>query len=112
MLRGFPKVSARFSVTIFRYNYFGRSFGSSCVVGIATSYDLDGQCSMYGIGKKFFFSPQRPDLPWCPPSLPYNGYQMREADHSPSSSVDVRNDGVIPPLPHTFSWCGPVFSLL
>jgi hypothetical protein len=27
-----------------------------------------------------------------------------EADHSHSSSADVKNVGVMPPLPHMFSW--------
>jgi hypothetical protein len=27
-----------------------------------------------------------------------------EADHSPSSSVEVRMNAAIPPLPHTHSW--------
>jgi hypothetical protein len=27
-----------------------------------------------------------------------------EADHSPSSSAEVKNVEVIPPLPHTSSW--------
>jgi hypothetical protein len=30
----------------------------------------------------------------------------READHSPPSSAQVKNDGATPPLPHTFSWRG------
>jgi hypothetical protein len=29
----------------------------------------------------------------------------REAHHSPPSSAKVMNDGTIPPLPHTSSWC-------
>jgi hypothetical protein len=31
----------------------------------------------------------------------------READHPPPSSVQIRNDGVIPPLPYTSSWRVP-----
>jgi phosphohistidine phosphatase SixA len=30
--------------------------------------------------------------------------EKREADHSPPSSVEVMNDGVIPPLP-SLKWC-------
>jgi hypothetical protein len=30
----------------------------------------------------------------------------RKTDHSPPSSTDVKNDGAIPPLPHTSSWRG------
>jgi hypothetical protein len=29
-----------------------------------------------------------------------------EADHSPPPSVDVKNDGALPPLPHMSSWHG------
>jgi hypothetical protein len=46
-----------------------------------------------------------------PPILLYNGYQGalslgvkqlgREADHSPPCNVEVKNGGVIPPLPQT-----------
>jgi hypothetical protein len=28
----------------------------------------------------------------------------REGDHSPTSGAEVKNDGVIPSLPHTSSW--------
>jgi len=28
-----------------------------------------------------------------------------EADHSPPSSAEVKNEGAIPPLPNTSSWC-------
>jgi hypothetical protein len=28
-----------------------------------------------------------------------------EADHSPLSIAKVKNDGAIPPLSHTSSWC-------
>jgi hypothetical protein len=31
---------------------------------------------------------------------------VREADHSPWSSAEVKNGGAIPPLPHMSSWCG------
>jgi hypothetical protein len=30
----------------------------------------------------------------------------READHSPPSSAEAKNDGAIPSLPHTSSWPG------
>jgi hypothetical protein len=28
----------------------------------------------------------------------------READHSPSSSAEVKNDGAVPALPHLSAW--------
>jgi hypothetical protein len=74
-------------------------------VGIAT-----GPVSVSG-GARFFSSPQRPDRLWGPPRLLPSGYRGtlspgtkrpgREADHSPPSSAQVKNDGAIPPLPHT-----------
>jgi hypothetical protein len=67
-------------------------------------------------GRRFFSSPQRPYRLWVPPSLLSNGYrgifpreekrQGPEADHSPTSSAEVKNCGAIHPLPHTSSWRG------
>ena len=73
----------------FYYNvyYYHESGGS---VGIAIDYVLDGP----GIES-------RPDLPWGPPSLLYNGYRVfpggkvrpgRAADHSPPSSAVVMEE--------------------
>jgi hypothetical protein len=36
-------------------------------------------------------------------SFPVVKRQVRESDHSPPSSVEVKNDGAITPLPHTSS---------
>jgi hypothetical protein len=35
-------------------------------------------------------------------------HEGNETDHSPPSSAEVKNDGAIPPPPHTYSWCGAV----
>jgi hypothetical protein len=61
-----------------------------------------------------FFSPQRSNWFWGPPRLQSNGYIRlfppgerrpgREADHSSPSSTDIKNGGVIPPLPRRSSW--------
>jgi hypothetical protein len=72
------------------------------VVGIAIGYRLDGQ----GVGVRvpggsiIFSSPRRPHRYWGPPNLLSNGYQglfpggvkrqVREADHSPPASVEVK----------------------
>jgi hypothetical protein len=40
-------------------------------VGIATRYGMDDRGSNSGVGEIFR---TRPDRPWGPPSLPYNGY--------------------------------------
>jgi hypothetical protein len=45
--------------------------------------------------------PAQPPIQWIPevqsPEVQWPG---READHSPTSSVNVKNDGAIPPLPY------------
>jgi hypothetical protein len=57
--------------------------------------------------QKYFFSKKSSDPLWGPPSLVFNGYRCsfprlklpkREADHSPPSSAQVKNNGAIPPL--------------
>jgi hypothetical protein len=41
------------------------------------------------------------------PGEPTRGKEVeRESNHSPPSSVDVKNGGAKPPLPHTSSWRG------
>jgi hypothetical protein len=63
-----------------------------------------------GRGKRFFFIPQRLDRLWGPHNLlsmctggsfPGVKRQGAEADHSPPSSVEVKNDGSTTSLPHT-----------
>jgi hypothetical protein len=50
---------------------------------------------------------QRP-VQWVPGALfPGIMWPGSEADHSPPSSVEVKNDCVVPPLLHTSSWHGP-----
>ena len=67
-------------------------------VGIATDYGLDGPGSNPG-GDEIFRT--RPDRPWDPPSILYNGYRVfpggkvrpgRAADHSPPSSAAVMEE--------------------
>ena len=70
--------------------------GPGSVVGIATSYGLDGP----GIESRWGGEISRtcPDRPWGPPSLLYNGYRVfpggkerpgSDADHSPTSNAVV-----------------------
>ena len=72
-----------------------RGPGSS--VGIATDYGLDGPGIEFRWGEIF----SRPDRPWGPPSLLYNGYRIfpggtvrrgRAADHSHPSSAAVMEE--------------------
>ena len=88
--------------------------GSS--VGIATDYGLDGPGSNPG-GDEIF---RRPDRPWGPPSLLYNGYRVfpggkvrpgRAADHSSSSSAAVIEEYSYTST-HSLGHTGPVTGTL
>ena len=68
--------------------------GPGSSVGIATDYGLDGP----GIEPRWGEIFRRPDRPWGPPNLLYNGYQFfpggrkrpgRDANPSPPSSAEV-----------------------
>jgi hypothetical protein len=49
----------------------------------------------------------QPPIQWVPGAISSGvKRQGREADHSPPSSVEVKNGGAIAPLPHTSSKCG------
>jgi len=72
--------------------------GHDSSVGIATHYGVDGPGieSRWGGGEIFR---TRPDQPWGPPSLLYNGYRVsfpgvkrpgRGVDHPPPSSAEVK----------------------
>jgi hypothetical protein len=73
-------------------------------------YRVDGPGSSPGRSKIFLFftasrpalGPTQPHIQWVPGALSPG----QEADHSPPSSAEVKNDGAIPPLPHMSSWCG------
>ena len=68
--------------------------GLGSLVGIATDYGLDGP----GIESRWGEIFCRPDRPWGPPKLLYNGYRVfpggrkrpeRDSDPSPPSSAEV-----------------------
>ena len=68
--------------------------GPGSSVGIATGYRLDGP----GIESRWGEIFRRPDRPWGPPSLLWDGYRVfpggrkrpgRDADPSPLSSAEV-----------------------
>jgi hypothetical protein len=64
-------------------------------VGIATHYGLGVPGTEFRWGDIFRI---RPDLPWYPPILLYNGYRVfpgvkrlgRDIDHPPTSSAEVK----------------------
>jgi hypothetical protein len=64
-------------------------------VGIVTEYGMDGPGSIPGRGKIFLFSTESiPTLgPTRPPVQRVPGVKrpVREADHSPASSAEVKN---------------------
>jgi hypothetical protein len=69
--------------------------GRDSSVGIAPRYRLGGPVIESGEGKIFR---TRPDRPWVPPSLLYNGYRIfpevkrpvRVVDHPPPSSAEIK----------------------
>jgi hypothetical protein len=51
--------------------------------------------------------PTQPPTQWVPEALSPGVKRLGlEADHSPSSNVEVKNGGAIPPLPHMSLWHG------
>jgi hypothetical protein len=79
-------------------------------VGIATGYGLDDQGVAFRVpvGSRIFSSRRRPDRLWGPPSLLSNGYRVffpglkrpgREDDHSPPTSVEVKNTWIYTSAP-------------
>jgi hypothetical protein len=69
-------------------------------VGIGTGYELVGRDSFRGENKSVQRS-THPPTGWIPRTLSSGEKRPgSEADHSPTSSVEVKNGGAIPPLPH------------
>ena len=73
-------------------------WGPGSWVGIATELRAGRSGNRIPVGRNFS---ARPDMPWGPPSLLYNGYRVfsegnvrpgRAADHSPPSSAVVMDD--------------------
>jgi hypothetical protein len=78
------------------------------------SHGLDGRSLIPGRGKTYFstqpaswpvLDPTPPPLHWVPGDF-FSGIKRPgcEADNSPPSNVEVKNGGVITPLPDTSSW--------
>jgi hypothetical protein len=74
--------------------------GSS--VGIETGYWLDDReaAVRVPVGEKMFTSPYRTDWLWGPP-IGYRGLKrpVREADHSPLTSAEVKKTWIYTPTP-------------
>jgi hypothetical protein len=64
--------------------------------------------SIPGRDKSFLYPPRRPDRLWgSRDSFQQEQSCSGEADHSRSSSAEVKNGEAVPPLPRTLTWCGP-----
>ena len=73
------------------------TIGRDSSVGIATRYGMDGPGIRSRCGGEIFRI--RPDRPWGPPSLLYNGYRVslpgvrrpgRDIDHPPLPNAEVK----------------------
>jgi hypothetical protein len=82
------------------------------VVGLATGYGLYDQevVVRVPIGSRIFFFPRcprpalgptQPQIQWASREISLAVKRPRgEAEHSPPSRAEVKNDGAIPPLPY------------
>jgi hypothetical protein len=74
-------------------------------------YGLDGPGGeanfLLSIASRPVLGPTQTTIHWVLGAI-YPGIKWPgpEADHSPPSSVEVKNGGAIPPLPHMSSWRG------
>jgi hypothetical protein len=61
---------------------------------------------LYATVSRLALGPTQPSIQWVS-GAPFLGVKQPgcEADHSPLSSAEVKNDGTIPPLSYTSSWC-------
>jgi hypothetical protein len=88
-------------------------------IGITTGYGLEGLGSIVGGGEIFFsvLHSIQTVSGAHPGSYPMGiGGSFRKAKrprrdvyNSPSSCAEAKNNGAIPPLPHTSSWHGALF---
>jgi hypothetical protein len=98
-----------------RNNSGGANFGLSVYllyvnaadvsVGIAMGYGLNGPGLIPDTASRPTLGPTQFRIQWVPWKIsPGVKRQGRETGNSPSSSVEVKNGGAIPPFPETFSW--------
>jgi hypothetical protein len=98
-------------------------FGTSATVGLLYQPRMidDADYKAVGgmrIGRGNRSTRRKPaPVPLCLPQIPHDltwdrtspevRRPGRQADHSPPSSAEVKNDRALSPLPHTPSWFGP-----
>jgi hypothetical protein len=84
--------------------YLKLSILQDSIIGIATSYRMDGLGLHPSRGKRFSSLQNCPDQLWCPPSLLFNGYWHSflrvelpgcDVDHSPLFSAEVKKSGAV-----------------
>jgi hypothetical protein len=66
-----------------------------------------GTLFLFPLGSKPALGPTHTPIRWVP-EAPFAGIKLpeREADHSPTSSAEIKNGGVITPLPDfSMTWC-------
>lgn len=99
-----------FALNVFLYYYLNRGWDNS--VGIVMSYGLGGQGSIPDKGKiipmsivsRLTLGPIKPPIQWVPAALsPWLKRPGGEAEHSPPSPAEVKNDGGKSPFPNTSS---------
>jgi hypothetical protein len=108
--------NAKFYLTSFTLSCSHNAGSQDRSVGKATGYELEGRSFDSRQGQVILLcstayrpvlGPTQPPVQWVLGAVsPGVKRPLREADHSPRSSAEVKNGGVIPPLPHTSSWCG------
>jgi hypothetical protein len=87
---------------------------STVLVGIATSYELDGEgvgvrvavgANIFSVSSTPVLGSTQLSIQWVPGALSPEVKRLgREADHSPPAIVEVKNVDLIHTLPHTPSW--------
>jgi hypothetical protein len=101
-MSGFTDIISKATRAYLLLDYLNTYMEPASSVSIVTRLRAVRAGSIADIGREFFSSPPHPDHLWGPPSLIIsNGYRGlfpgskvigREADHSPPSSAEVKNE--------------------
>jgi hypothetical protein len=93
--------------TINNFFCFHGNARGDCSVGKATRYELRQEHFLFSAVSIRTLGSTQPSIQDVPGPLSLGVKQPgREADRSLPASADVKNDGTLPPLHHTSSWCG------